>query len=416
MDGEDDPVIDSYDVYLTNAPAQTGREQSSKIFVLQYPSHRKYKLPYNSTTSQTPTSLRLKPATGFLEVDIPILTNEFFNPNTAEKYGKILSQSQIVSVGGTHGLAGGFSGGPPAQTRMRDIPMHEQPPPEDPLLVTQTLGGKIVAPSARDPVYLVGCFEEGKLNLTRVDAVVQMRPQLHHIDAEDEISQKRFQTGNPAAATRQKPGLETPGGKVETKAIELKIKDNKEDARDRSLNENARLLRDIQVDAWQHYNWIDEHDDQAKAAFDTNMHLRAEAGHSPIKLRSAISNGDWLDRMSAPREDGKKGLLAKLRGRERERQRRKKAEEEKRQRQKEITDGTTTAPDHTLDMSSESDLSSSESEAGEDIAMTGMEDVDSVPIKEEPAAANLASTTTTTPKKRGRPKKSQGPDAASGEG
>ncbi|KAI1611054.1 Sin-like protein conserved region-domain-containing protein [Exophiala viscosa] len=419
MDDEDDPVVASYDVYLTSAPAKSSKADSSKIYVLQYPSHRKKSRPYNVARGQAPTSFRLKPTTGFLEVDVPMFTEGNYNPDMGEKLGKALSRSHTLEVGGSHGLGGGFSSGGPAPSRMVDIPMHDRPPVGDTMLASQTLGGKIVAPSARDPIYFLGRFEDNQLNLTRVNGVVQLRPQLHHLDAEDELNQKRFQTGNNAAAAKQKPGLETSAQKMESKAISIKIKDTKEDARDRSLNENARLLRDIQVEPWQHHYWIDEDEEGSRAAFETTMHLGGDGGEPKLKLKSALSNGDWLDKMSAPREDGKKGLLAKLRGRERERARRKKAEEEKRQRQREVADGTTIEANNTLDMSSDSDLSSpeaSESEAGEDMTMTGTENVDSVPIKEEPTASGSISNAATTPKKRGRPKKNPGPDAASGDG
>ena len=408
MDDEDDPVIASYDVYLTDAPGSNSKDSSSRIFVLQYPSHRRRSKPYNAALSQTPTSLRLKPDTGFLEVDVPILTNEYYNYNAAEKFGKAMLDSRTKQVGGSHGLAGGFSAGP-AHSRMRDVPMHENSSHAVPLLASQTLGGKLVAPSPRDPIYLVGCFHRDQLHLSHVDGVVQMRPQLHHIDAEDELTQKRLQSNTPNA--RQKSGLETPAPKVESKAIEIKIKDSKEDTRDRSLNENARLLRDIQVDDWQHHEWVDEDDDDAEAAFGRLMHSRCGADNLPIRLRSSIGNGDWLDRMSAPREDGKKGLLAKLRGRERERARRKKAEEEKRQRQKEVSGAAVDPSSAMLDMSSDSDLTtpgSSDSEVEEDTTMAGTQEVEPVTIKEEPAASgSLSMTTSSGPKKRGRPRKSQ---------
>ncbi|KAK5264857.1 hypothetical protein LTR99_009063 [Exophiala xenobiotica] len=408
MDDEDDPVVASYNVYLTDAPVSNSNDPSSKLFVLQYPSHRRRSKPYNAALSQAPTSLRWKPDTGFLEVDVPILTNEYYNYNAAEKYGKAIKDSRTIQVGGSHGLAGGFNAGP-VQSRMRDVPMHENSHSAAPLLGSQTLGGKLVAQSPRDPIYLVGCFHRDQLHLSHVDAVVQMRPQLHHIDAEDEITQKRLQANTPNA--RQKPGLETPAPKVESRAIEIKIKDNKEDNRDRSLNENARLLRDIQVDDWQHHEWVDQDDDDAEAAFSRLLHSRSGADNSPVKLRSSIGNGDWLDKMSAPREDGKKGLLAKLRGRERERARRKKAEEEKRQRLKEASGAAVDPSSTMLDVSSDSDLTTpgaSDSEVEEDITMAGTQEVEPVTIKEEPTASDsLPMTTSSGPKKRGRPKKVQ---------
>ncbi|EXJ78561.1 hypothetical protein A1O1_08962 [Capronia coronata CBS 617.96] len=424
MADQDDPVIASYDVYLTKPLSPTAKEAASRLYVLQYPSHRPYSKPYNAARSQAPTSLRLKPNSGFLEVDVPILTQEHYNEHAGEKFGKGVAESRTLQAGGSHGLAGGFSAGS-TQLKFRDIPMHDQLNNPVQYLTTQTLGGKIVAPSPRDPIYLVGSFKKKQLHLSHVDAVVQMRPQFHHIDAEDELAQKRLQAANGTGPAKQKPGLEAPPPKVESKAIEIKIKDNKDDAKDRGLNENARLLRDIQMEDWDHHDWVDEDESDSQTVFTTHLQLPDNTAQTSVRLRSLLSNGDWLDRMSAPREDGKKGLLAKLRGRERERARRKKAEEEKRQRQKDATGGTQAGHGTLPDMSSDSDLSTpeaSESEPDEDVTMTEADNVNRVSIKEEPAATSSVATVgasgapaqgtgTATPKKRGRPKKNQDPSA-----
>ncbi|KIX08391.1 uncharacterized protein Z518_03047 [Rhinocladiella mackenziei CBS 650.93] len=411
---DDDPVVASYDVYMTNPLASKAPDSSSKLFVLQYPSHRPYSKPYNAARSQTPTTLRLKPNAGFLEIEIPMLTYENYNEIAGERYGKTMSESRTIQAGSSHGLAGGFAAGF-GHPRLRDVPTYGNH--TTPSLGTQILGGKIVSPTPRDPVYLVGCFRQNQLHLSHVDAVVQMRPQLHHIDAEDELNQKRFQSSGNAAFGRQKPGLETPAPKIESKAIEIKIRDSKEDSKDRSLNENARLLRDIQVDEWQRHEWVDEDEPESENAFATHMYLSADNLDPIVKLQSSISNGDWLDKMSAPREGGKKGLLAKLRGRERERARRKKAEEEKRQRQKEATGTARNTHGTILDMSSDSDLSSPDASNSDfdDDEVPGSRGVDKVVIKEEPGGPSMlsnapgrsasASNSANVPKKRGRPRK-----------
>ena len=354
MADDDDPIVASYDVYLTNSPSSKDKS-TSQLFLLQYPAHRPHSKPYNAARSQTPTSLRLKPKSGFLEIDVPILQQEHYNVTAGEKYGKAMSESRTLNSGGTHGLAGGFTS--TSHSRLRDVPQHDDFPGSIHSLQTQTLGGKVVAPTARDPIYLLGYFRQNQLHLSHLEAVVQMRPQLHHVDAEEELNQKRFQS---STTTRQRTGPDGGPAKVESKAIEIKIRDNKDDAKDRSLNENARLLRDIQTDDWQDYEWVDEEELQSKELCDTNLHLSSSKAPSTARLKSSISNGDWLDRMSAPREDGKKGLLAKLRGRERERARRKKAEEEKRQRQKDAAGLSASTHGPLMDMSTDSELSSPE--------------------------------------------------------
>ncbi|KAJ9602607.1 hypothetical protein H2200_012800 [Cladophialophora chaetospira] len=406
MADDDDPVIASYDVCLTNN-IHSDAKDTSKLYLLQYPSHRPRTKPYNAARSQAPTSLRLKAEAGFLEIDVPLLTHESYNEINGERFGKAMADSRTVQAGGSYGLAGGFGTGS-VQPRLRDIPQHTDRYTPAPLLSTQTLGGKIPKPSTGDPIYLIGYLHKNKIQLSHLDAVVQMRPQLHHIDAEEELNQKRAQGGPNAVTSRQKPGLE-PAAKAESKAIELKIKDNKDDTKDRNMKDNARQLRDILVDPWRNHEWVDEDEEAARVVHNTSL---VSAGLDDLpKLRSSLGNGDWLDKMSAPREDGKKGLLAKLRGRERERARRKKAEEEKRQRQREAAGNATSTHGPLLEMSEDSELSSpniTDDDVVEESA--GADDgVEEVQVKEEPApfpASKRSLLAKPTPKKRGRPRKS----------
>jgi len=436
-------VIASYNVFVTKSVAAStalptaseNATKSSRIVLLQYPAHRPRSKPYNSARSQKPTSLRLKPKTGFIEVDIPVLTEEHYNADTGAKYGNAMSESRTIQAGGTHGLAGGFSAGPATVSTLRDVPGHEENDGAQKMLQTQVLGGKMVTPSARDPIYLLGAFRNNELHLSHLDAVVQMRPQLHHIDAEEEVGRKSFQAPATSQGARVKPGLESGPVKAESKAIEVKIRDNKDDGKDRNLNENAKLLRDIQVDEWHEHVWIDQADSASREMSLKHLHLESNKGDAD-QLRACIGNGDWLDRMSAPREDGKKGLLAKLRGRERERARRKKAEEEKRQRLKETASASANPAGPLMDMSSDSESSSgegSESDPGEghddghkpsdtDAIMTGTTEHDAVEIKDEQPTANTTSDISAAgpvlrggpvqpPRKSGRAKKGQTEDA-----
>lgn len=316
-----------------------------------------------------------------------------------------MAESRIARVGGSHGLAGGFNSGPAQASSLQDVPMHAGSALGRPPLATQTLGGKIAKQNEREPIYLLGSLQNGALHLSHLDAVVQMRPQLHHIDAEDENSQRRLQMNGAAGV--KKPGLEVVP-KMESKAIEIKLKDSKEDPRDRSLNASTKLLRDIQVDPWQRHEWIDQDEPVSQERAATHLHAQ-ELPTEHAHLKSALSNGDWLDRMSAPREDGKKGLLAKLRGRERERARRKKAEEEKKQRSKEAASSSDPNKGPLLEQSSDSELSSPEvsdleEDADKDVSMlTTVEGP--IEIKEEPEPQESVPAPAPPPEKRGRAKK-----------
>ena len=365
-----DPVVASYDVFLAPpigvepSGSSTTQSPSSKVLMLQYPAYRPSSRPYSAAKSQKPSELRHKPNTGMVEVDVPILTHEHYNHDLGTRYGKAISDSKSLHGSSAHGLAGGFHAGSSQAASLREIPVHDDIEANSPALSTQTLGGKIAQPCERDPIYFLGSLRNDSIHLSHLDGVVQLRPQLHHLDAEEEINQKRFQVGGNGPGVKPKAESEPGPSKLESRAIEIKLKDTKYEARDRTMNENTRLLRDIQTDSWGSHKWVDQDHDASHAARDRTLvsnESRDAAPHTcPGKLRSALSNGDWLDRMSAPREDGKKGLLAKLRGRERERARRKKAEEEKKQKSKASGAESNPGMGPLMEQSSDSEASSAD--------------------------------------------------------
>jgi RPC5 protein len=306
--------------------------------------------------------LRLKPSTGLIEIDHPIDTKLNYNPVKGSAYATSLKRSRIAREGGTHGLSGGFNAGPAGRNMREDediniktIPDHS----DESALSTQTLGGKIVRRSPGDPIYLLGSFQNNSLHLSHLDAVVQVRPQLHHLDAADELERNQ---GAPAIArAKDRDGAiageipaaaARPAGRAvrpESKAIDIKLKSSGPSSfheNDLSTNANAKLLRTIQQEPWQTYEWIDEDEGESHEQLQKALHLTMPpptpdnnsdpSAQPPPNLQSAITNSEWLDLMSAPRIEhsrkGDKGLLAKVRGRERERQRRKRNEAARRER------------------------------------------------------------------------------------
>ncbi len=318
-------------------------------------------MPYNARNLQKPTSLRIKPNTGLLEVDIPIDTRLNYNPDKGSEYARSLKRSRIIEEGGTHGLSGGFNTGPVGRNireeediDMKTIPVHSGLS-EDSTLNVQTIGGKIVKLSTGDPIYLLGSFKDNAMHLSRLDALVQVRPQLPHLDAADEVERNR----GFSALTRAKgkdgaaivngdlstalPPPVGPSTRPEGKAIDIKLKSSGpvSHSHDLSTNTNAKLLRAIQQEPWQTYDWIDEDEAESHDYAEQALHLSVSPGDDITSktpnLESAITNSEWLDLMSAPRIEhgrkaGDKGLMGKVRGREREKQRRKKNEAARRER------------------------------------------------------------------------------------
>ena len=237
---------------------------------------------------------------------------------------------------------------------MKTIPTHSSLS-ADPTLDVQTLGGKIVKPSTGDPIYLLGSFQDNSMHLSRLDALVQVRPQLPHLDAVDELERNRGITALARAKGKDGAGIINgdvsaalppptgPSTRPESKAIDIKLKPSGPASHnnDLSTNTNAKLLRAIQQESWQTYNWIDEDEAESRDHAEKALHLSMPPGgdltSETPNLESAITNSEWLDLMSAPRiEHGKKagdkGLMGKVRGRERERQRRKRNEAARREK------------------------------------------------------------------------------------
>lgn len=448
MAEEHDPIVASYTVYITPplhfVSTLPTNPPNPKLLLLQYPSHRPSSKPYNQKTLQKPTSLRIKSETGLLEVDIPIDTRDNYNREKGANYGKALKKSRIAEQGGSHGLAGGFNPGAAGRRFYQDRTgatkgedMHNSniyddnesdPISDQDIVATQTLGGKIVKPESGDPIYMLGAFRGSELHLSHLDALVQVRPQLHHLDASDELERGRMVSGAGATTNGVQRG---PGGKpigpkdslpgqlaeqaeaarIESKAVDIKYKGAEDDV-NASIKTNQDLLLKIQSEPWQNYGWVDDSDDRSYNTFDEKMHLQFPVGDdgegdstAAPRLESVIGNQDWLDKMSAPRQvgQGKKSLMLKVKGRERERARRRKNDEIRKQKEKEIIERgglvSEIAGDTEPDSTDESELSELDpSPPPDDIEMTQSEEKDEV-------------METTAPKKpKGRPRKSQPAD------
>jgi DNA-directed RNA polymerase len=162
MSPSSDPIIASYDVYLTDS-------QISR-YVLQY-LDRPADYPYDERVGQKPTAFRLKPKTGLVEVDVPIDTQVHYDVNKGLRYGDALKRSRVANKGGGFGLAGGFnpsSAGARVKMESEDVEMidsrfdEKDTKSQASLLKQQTLGGRIKTPQDGDPLYMLGAFRGSK--------------------------------------------------------------------------------------------------------------------------------------------------------------------------------------------------------------------------------------------------------------
>ncbi|PGH34251.1 sulfite reductase (NADPH) hemoprotein beta-component [[Emmonsia] crescens] len=314
-----DPIIASYDIYITDSQIRR--------FLLQYPD-RQSTQPYNATTQQKPTELRLKPRTGLVEVDIPINTHVNYDEKKGLRYGNALRKSRVIAEGGTMGMAGGFNtgarskgaagavAGPGAAggddgedgivmgRRRQQIFAGDEEGMMDyederagVVMTTQTLGGRIKEPVDGDPVYMLGAFRDDELHLAPLSAVVQLRPQLHHLDAFDEVSIRN----KAMAKGKRDPDEEGAPRAVQTEARAIDMKVKSAEAETGNIASNNGLLRRMQEEKWEKYAWIDENDQDSWDKYEEYMFNQSL--DEPPLLQSAIGAEDYIDGMSAPRID-----------------------------------------------------------------------------------------------------------------
>lgn len=156
-----DPIIASYDVFLTDSEIER--------FVFQYPDREldpEKGGPYDERHGQKPLSLRLKPKTGLVEIEVPINTTPgHYDVNKGLKYGEAMKQSRILKEGGSFGLAGGFNSHGASRVKMEgdDAAMQEMKNSKaQTILRTKTLAGRIKEPEDGEPVYMLGAFRGSK--------------------------------------------------------------------------------------------------------------------------------------------------------------------------------------------------------------------------------------------------------------
>lgn len=148
------------------------------------------------------------------------------------------------------------------------------------------------------------------MHLSPVSAVVQFHPQLHHLDAMDEMPKGRSTKG-------KKDDDERPA-ESEARAIDVKIKGAEDGGA--MLVGNLDLLKRMQEEKWKTFDWVDAevglgsfrylHRLWLKYWFQTeeswytyeNSMMNRNPEELP-QLEAVINSEDYLDGMSAPRID-----------------------------------------------------------------------------------------------------------------
>ncbi|KAJ5690477.1 hypothetical protein N7462_004869 [Penicillium macrosclerotiorum] len=276
---EDDPVISSYDVFLTDSEISR--------YVFQY-LDRPGSKPYNERHGQKPTGLRMKPGTGLVELEVPIFTRPgAYDMNKGLKYGEAMKK------GPRRTRWWSLRGGRVKSEGAGEMEMLDNKKMMDPsaLVRTQALGGRIKPAEEGDPVYMLATFKGKNLHLSPVSAVVQFHPQLHHLDALDEMPKGKGAKGKRDDEDRPPES--------EARAIDVKIKGAEDGGA--MLQGNLDLLKRMQEEKWKKFDWIDAETEESWYTYENYM-MNQKPEDLP-QLEATINSEAYLDGMSAPRID-----------------------------------------------------------------------------------------------------------------
>lgn len=300
---DDDPVTAEYDVYLTPSIAD-------KILLLQYP-NRPRNRPYSTTYGATPTDMRIKPHSGYMEVDVALNTQQNFNKYMGLKWGDATRAShELHNATGTFGPAAGLAAAKP-RSMVRGTPLKDKGDREldfendlahfedaeqsQRVHAVQTLGGQILrhdGPTEEGkPYYFVGAFKHDQLHLTRVAGTVQMRPHFHHLDAEE---QRARITASRAQADAAGPEPEGIARTLRQKQVQTEDKNTVE----WKLKESLRKAKE---EKWVEMDYIDEEEDLAYTTFESKLKIQDVEGVP--HLRSEMDGDAFLDAVGASRHE-----------------------------------------------------------------------------------------------------------------
>jgi DNA-directed RNA polymerase III subunit RPC5 len=249
-----------------------------------------------------------------MEVDVPLSTAYNFNKYQSLQWGDALKTGkEVQNETATYGLAGGIAAMKPragGRVQLKDRVDRENQilndlasgfynaEAEGRAMRTQTLGGQIVRHGSEEeggkPLYFVGAFRENQLHLTKVDGTAQMRPQFHHIDAEE---QRAKLAASRASALEEgaRPAGEARGLQMRQS---LKIEESEKDKLELRMR---TALQAAEAECWTRLEYVDEDMEDAYEKFRERMFVK-DTEDVP-KLKSGMQAEEYLDAVSAPRKE-----------------------------------------------------------------------------------------------------------------
>ncbi|KAK7997867.1 4-hydroxyacetophenone monooxygenase [Apiospora arundinis] len=289
-----DPIVASYNVYMNPPP-----ESTRKLLILQHPNKQG---PLREAYSSL-HEVRVKPVQGMIEVDVALdYSAASYDKDKGMRWGQTLTRSMGAKSGGSHGLAGGFGVGVPAprggrrREEDRDIYDWGEAVRRDQVLRTQTLGGMITDGDGRnaknDCRWLVGVFKGDNLHLTPATSEIQLRPQLHHLDADTEQKQLAQARERANAGLAKEAAAAAAANPSAPKAIQMTMKSaSGEETTTETMTDR---LRHVQMEGWQKLKYVGEEEDAAWELYNKTLHYAPalEAEDEEEKATDTKKDGD----------------------------------------------------------------------------------------------------------------------------
>lgn len=295
---DDDPVVAEYDVYITPDVDE------QQLYVLQY-LNRPPDQPLTKAADSQPSELRVKKEAGFIEVDVPINIHTNYSRIAGVRWGEAMRKTKGFGQK-AFGIASGFERAMP-RASSRAAPDGAAPPPtalddddnleeyvthfEDAnekghVLNSQTFGGQITSDNGKGPSYMLGTFRDDQLHLTRLNGLVQLRTQFHHIDASAQLE---------AVARRREKESQEGAKPAEPKAFLPTVKKT---GGDTTAEMTQAFMKQTNQEQWQKLNYYDE---DSEIAFDSygERFFFPDVATAPM-LHSRLSKDEFLDAISAP--------------------------------------------------------------------------------------------------------------------
>ncbi|KAI5249307.1 hypothetical protein E4T43_00926 [Aureobasidium subglaciale] len=300
---DDDPVIAEYNVFITP-------RQLEQIYLLQYP-NRNRSQAYNDRNGARPVDFRLKPQAGFMEMDIGMNPSANFNKFQSLVWGDAIRKSKVGGGSATFGAAAGFAPTKGGKGRGKQeggemsvdqgLARFQEAINRDAVFQKQTLGGQILQDEAGNPNYMLGAFRGDELHLTKVDGVVQMRPQFHHVDAITHAETAARRTEAAEGTSGSGPGTTTAAAKQpQALALAQTYKDNR-DVENLEALRAKNLLLIAAEEKWTRLEYFDEDEEASYSTYHTRLFHSDTSSAAPLK--SQMKNEEYLDAISAPRVD-----------------------------------------------------------------------------------------------------------------